>query len=198
MEYGQARESFRWAQDMIEFLREDSDNKYYKILVGFPIESMNRNVYSERDLIAAALTLKGKHPSLNHKDEFWFSPENPRNRWGNIDIMGGKFEEGAAEAIIKVPKTMICPVCNGRKMTELIDSKKIVNVSLEGDCEGGYCERTGKCRGFYFTDPPFTLLTTDVLPGIPLARIKPLEAYLPFSRSSNYNVKRGKKETETM
>lgn len=182
-EYGFACESFKWAKDMLKLLREDADNKYYKILLGFPIKSMNGNVYRERDLIAAALSLKGKHPSLNHKDEFHFSPDNHQNKWGVLTVVDGKYEDNAAEAILQVPKDAICPICDGAKMTELIDSQRIVNVSLEGECLGGVCY-DGTCEGFTFSDPPFTLLTSDVLPGIPLARIKPLEAYLPFSQSS--------------
>jgi len=187
-EYAQARESFQWAKHMLKFLREDKHNKYYKVLVGFPIQSMNGNVYSERDLLATTLSIKGKHPSLNHKDEFWFSPENPRNRWGNIPVVGARFEDGAAEAIIQVPKDMICPVCHGAKMTELIDSKRIVNVSLEGTCKTG--EVGGACEGFEFGDPPFTLLTTDVLPGIPLARIKPLEHIMVEALQSSTKKRR--------
>ncbi len=171
-EYGAAKESFQWAKDMLKYLREDTENKYYSVLVGFPIASMNGNVYHERDLIAAATNIKGKHPSLNHKNEFHFSPNNPRNHWGILPIVDAKYEDGAVEAILQVPKTAICPVCNGKKMIELIDSGKIVNVSLEGSCASGY---GGNCEGFTFSDPPFTLLTSDVLPGMPLARIKPLE-----------------------
>ena len=177
-EYAQARESYLWKKEDLQFVREDALNKYYELEVGLPTKSMNGNVYNKRDLVAAALTLKGKHPSLNHKDEFWFSPKNPMNRWGNIEIIQGKFHEGICKALVKVPKNMICPICNGRTMTELIDSKKIYNVSLEGDCEGGKCEITGECEGFYFTDPPFTFLTTTILPGIPMTRIKPLESYI--------------------
>src|SRR4030067_942209 len=184
--YQNCQESFRWAQDMLRPLKEDSENKYYRLTVGFPLKSMNGNVYKERDLIAAALSLKGKHPSLNHKDEFWFKPGN---RWGTLTTIDAKYEDGAVEAILQVPKTAVCPICDGRKMTELIDDKRIVNLSLEGDCRGGLCV-TGECDGFTFLDPPFTLLTTDVLPGIPLARIKPIEAFLPFSQVSNTGEKR--------
>ena len=160
--YGSARESFKWAKSMLNFLKEDADSKYYGVIVGLPWRSMNGNVYKERDLIAAALSLKGKHPSLNHKDEFWF---NEQNRYGTITVEDAKYEEGAIEAVLKVPKNAVCPICNGAKMTDLIDKQHIVNVSLEGNNQGA----------FEFTDPPFTLLTSDVLPGIPLARIKPLE-----------------------
>jgi len=190
-EYGRAYESFKWAKDMLSLFKEDADNKYYKILVGFPIKSMNGNVYKERDLIAAALSLKGKHPSLNHKGEYWFSPANLLNTWGNLTIKGGKYEDGAVEAILQVPKSAVCPICDGARMTTLIDEQRIVNVSLEGVCAGVCTD--GSCEGFTFTDPPFTLLTTDVLPGIPLARIKPLEAYLPFTRSQS-SINRGKRK----
>lgn len=199
LEYGQARESFKWAKDMISLLKEDTDNKYYQILVGLPLRSMNGNAYKERDLIAGALTLKGKHPSLNHEDEYWFSPVNPKNRWGEITVVDAKYEEGAVEAILQVPKSTVCPICDGKPMTELIDDKKILNVSLEGDCKKGQAA-DGSCDGFYFTDPPFTLLTTEVvLPGIPLARIKPMESYLPFNKTKSRSslTNRGENKIKT-
>ncbi len=150
--YGQRAESFQWAKDMISYLREDEKNKYYKILVGFPLASMNNNLYKERDLVAAALSLVGAHPSLNHKDDFWFSPENPLNKWGVLTVTGGKYEDGAAEAILQVPKDAICPICDGAKMTDLIDKHKIVNVSLEGGCALAYDDPHGnhECDGFTF------------------------------------------------
>ena len=175
--YGAARESFKWAKGMLNFLKEDTNNKYYGIIVGLPITSMNRNVYKERDLIAGALSLKGKHPSLNHKKSFWF---NPQSKWGTLTVVDAKYEDGAVEAILQVPKSAVCPICNGAKMTSLIDEQHIVNVSLEGTITGG----------FEFGDPPFTLLTSDILPGIPLARIKPLEAIVAEAlQSSNHRGK---------
>ena len=189
--YGQARESFSWKRENIHFIREDPDNKYYEVLVGFPVESMNGNVYHESDLIAAAMSLKGAHPSLNHKDEFWFSPENPNNKWGVLTVTGGKYEEGSVEAMLQVPKAAVCPICNGRKMVDLIDEHKIVNVSLEGGCKVGYDAPNGahECVGFEFNKKGFSLLTSDVLPGIPMARIFPMEAYLPFSEARHKRVK---------
>ena len=139
--------------------------------------------------------MKGTHPSLNHKDEFWFSPDNPRNRWGTLTVVDAKYEDGAVEAILQVPREAVCPICNGDKMTSLIDKKKILNVSLEGDCRGGCVD--GKCEGFHFTDPPFTLLTTEVvLPGIPLARIKPLESIMVEALHKS-SIKNGDKNRMT-
>ena len=186
--YNQARESFQWAKDMIQLMREDKDNKYYRVLLAFPIESMNGNVYSERDLIAAAMRIKGKSPDMNHKSQFWFSPDNIYNRWGTVTTEGSKYEDGAVEVIMKVPKTTLCPVCNekDKPLYKLIDEKRIVNVSLNGFNATEY-------GGFQFDENiPYTLLTSTVLPGIPLARIFPMESYLPFSQSS-INKKRGKK-----
>jgi hypothetical protein len=190
--YGQTKESFSWAKENIHFVREDPLNKYYEVLVGFPVESMNGNVYAERDLIAAALTLEGIHPDLNHKPEFWFSPENPQNKWGVLTVTGAKYEDGAVEVMLQVPKDAVCPICNGRKMVDLIDEHKIVNVSLIGGCKVSIDSPTGAhlCHGFSFDKQGFTLLTSDVLPGIPMARIFPMEAYLPFSRARHkYRVK---------
>ncbi len=189
--YGQRAESFQWAKDMISLLKEDETSKYYRILVGFPLASMNNNLYKERDLVAAALSLVGAHPSLNHKDDFWFSPENPLNKWGVLTVTGGKYEDGAAEAILQVPKDAICPICDGAKMTDLIDKHKIVNVSLEGGCALAYDDPHGnhECDGFTFNKKGFSLLTSDVLPGIPLARIFPIESFLPFSKARHKRVK---------
>lgn len=182
--YAQTHESFTWAKDMISKIREDAENKYYKVLLGFPITSMNGNVYRERDLIAAAMFLKGKSPDMNHKETFWLNPENKYNRWGTVTTEDAKYEDGAVELVMKVPKKTLCPVCNeaGKPLYKLIDEKRIVNVSLNGfnaTPEGG----------FKFNEQiPYTLLTSDVLPGIPLARIFPIESYLPFSsQSSNHS-----------
>lgn len=175
--YAQTHESFQWAKDMISQIREDTQNKYYKVLLAFPLQSMNGNVYTERNLIAGALSLKGKSPSMQHDDAYWLRSEG-------VVVTGAKYEDGAVEVTIKVPKTAMSRVCGYEApVHRLIDDKKIVNVSLEGqqNSEGG----------FTFTDPPFTLLTKDILPGIPLARIFPIEAYLPFSQSqkSHKNVR---------
>lgn len=168
--YGQAKERFQWARDMIKAIGEDKENKYYKVLVAFPLESMNGNVYREADLREDAKRITQGHPSLNHKDEFWLSPDNPDNRWGTVDITGAEWEDGAVEALLKVPKTTLCPVCSeaNKPLYQMIDEKHIVNVSLEG---------YNSADGHFMFDQhiPFTLLTSNVLPGIPLARIKPLE-----------------------
>lgn len=175
--YSQTHEKFQWAKDMLKTVGEDAENKYYKVLVAFPLESMNGNIYREADLQEDARSVTKGFPSLNHKDEYRFSPES---KWGPVYITGAEYEDGAVEALLKVPKTTVCPV-TGEKLYTVIDQKRIVNVSLEG-----FTASNGR---FHFSESiPFTLLMSNVLPGIPLARIFPietkLEAYLPGLKSS--------------
>ena len=170
--YGKSMEAFTWAKDMISILKEDEENVYYKILFAFPWESMNGNVYTEAEIeasIETILTNKKGSPSLNH----W---EDTRKAFqeGGVKYVGSGYEDGACEAILQVPKDFICPLCGeGAKktLTSLIDEKKIVNVSLEASC--GVIGPGGSCLELEF-DPP-TLLTANTLPGVPMARIFPLE-----------------------
>ena len=175
--YSQTHEKFQWAKDMLKTVGEDAENKYYKVLVAFPLESMNGNIYKEADLQEDARIVTKGHPSLNHKDEYRFCPES---KWGAVYVTGAEYEDGAVEALLKVPKTTVCPL-TGERLYTVIDQKRIVNVSLEG-----FTASNGR---FHFNEQiPFTLLMSNVLPGIPLARIFPietkLEAYLPGLKSS--------------
>jgi hypothetical protein len=177
--YGYSVEAFRFARDKIQAYREDEENKYYKVLIGFPLQSMNGNVYTEDELKAAAKTLIGITPNLNH--------------WEDTPLTGSKFiasayEDGANEAILKVPKSLVCPACGkDKKFYEYIDEKKIVNVSLECDCKLG-----GRpiCRGMEYTG--CALLTKDTLPGIPLARIFPLEHIMREALARGHHKERKK------
>ena len=185
--YSQTHEKFQWAKDMLKSVGEDAENKYYKVLVAFPLESMNGNVYHEADLREDVKTVTRGYPSLNHKDDFWFNPDCQygndifqKSKYGSVYITGAEYEDGAVEALLKVPKTTLCPI-TGEKLHKVIDDKRIVNVSLEG-----FTASNGRFR--FNEKIPFTLLMSNVLPGIPLARIFPietkLEAYLPGLKSS--------------
>jgi len=167
--YGGARESFQFAKDHIQRYKEDKDNVYYRVLVGFPITSMNENTYDEHDLIAAAETLVGVPVDLNHRLDLVLN---------GVMYDRASYEDGAVEAILKVPKTTMCPICQGQKpLYQMIDEKKIVNVSLEAST----------IPHFHFTGN--ALLTTDVLPGIPMARIFPLEKFIPKMLSAPKTLK---------
>jgi hypothetical protein len=167
--YSHSQESFRWAKDMISLAKEDEEAKYYKVLVGFPLESMNGNVYTEEELRSAVSGLKGKVPNLNHIPEYRLEDKALGLKAETVDA---KYEDGACEALLRVPRRLKCPECSrGKTMCDLLDEKKIVNVSLEAKCRS--VGPANACLGMEFET--YALLTVDTLPGIPLARIFPIE-----------------------
>lgn len=170
--YARCLESFSWAKQSLRFWREDASNKYYRVLVGFPTESMNGNVYTEEELRGFAKNVVGVPVDLNHRR--YGLPEY--NQWlvpgaGYVDA---NYEDGAVEAVLKVPKAFRCgfdaafkamyPQYVGKTVCELIDAGEIVNQSLEAD----------RANPRFFEGS--ALLTRDCLPGIPMSRIFPLES----------------------
>lgn len=140
--YGdQIKEAFRWA-------RYQGD-EYYYCLAAFPVESMNKNVYTEEELIRAARTLIGKPVNLNHKI--------PLN---GIEIVDAEYEDGAVECILRI---------GNEKIRRMIDDGEIVHVSIEAGFRDVEIADGVKPKGLVFTG--LALLTKDVLPGIPLTRI---------------------------
>jgi len=152
-------ESFQWAKDMLTALREDENNKFYKVTVAFPYDSMNGNPYSEPELEAAAKSIIGVPMNINHNRRLML-PET-------VKYIDANYEEGAVEAILQVPKDVVCTVCaKGVKLYQMLDQRGIVNVSLEADRDGA----------FKFTG--CALLTLDTLPGFATARIFPSEKFI--------------------
>ena len=164
--YRMPQERFSWAKQTLQYVRQDEDAKYYKVEALFPLVSMNRNVYTEDELVRAARTLIGKPVNLNHKAVFL----------DGVEVIDAEYEDGAVEVLLRVPKNS---EVDGRKLIDLIDSGEIIHVSIEASCRhvtptvmGGEVGR--KCEGLIFTG--LALLTKDVLPGVPLTRIMPAEA----------------------
>jgi hypothetical protein len=152
--YGsQMWEDFRWAAGRIALYKTDGSARYYKVEALFPLESMNRNVYTEDELIRAARTLIGKPVSLNH--------EKPLP---GVEIVDAEYEDGAVECILRVEDPEIA-----RK----IDNEEILHVSVEADYREAEAANGIKPKGLIFTG--LALLTKDVLPGVPLTRIIPIE-----------------------
>lgn len=150
-------EKFDWAQSLISYLREDETKKYYEVEAAFPLSSMNDNVYTDDELLRGARSLVGKPVNLNHAG----------SRLDTVSIDGAEYEDGAVEAVLGVSK--------GSDVLAMIEGGQIVNVSIEADCLRGN-EQTPEgtvCKGLVFTG--LALLTKDVLPGIPLTRILPVE-----------------------
>ncbi|RLG39877.1 MAG: hypothetical protein DRN78_06145, partial [Thermoproteota archaeon] len=174
-------EAFKWAKPLLKLLKEDKEAKYYKVEALFPGSSMNRNVYTEEELIRAARTLIGKPVNINH--------EVPIE---GVEIIDAEFEDGAVECLLKVSRTA---QYNGRKITDLIDQGEILHVSIEGVCRLVKPTSQGvKCEGLILTG--LALLTKDVLPGIPLTRILPVEKIVEnFEVKNLENKKKEQRQT---
>jgi len=169
--YGaQVREAFRWARFQ--------GDKYYYCEAAFPVESMNKNIYTEEELIRAARTLIGKPVNLNH--------EKPLE---GVEIVDAEYEDGAVECILRIENDEI------RKM---IDNGEIYHVSIEESFRDAEVKNGVKPEGIVFTG--LALLTKDVLPGLPLTRIyKSTDRVLEsFENHMLKEVKRelGEKEVE--
>ncbi len=172
------REKFSFIKPMLAKLKEDKENVYYKVLVGFPLTSMNDNLYTQSKLSAAANGLVDAFDcNLNHL---------PGMELPGVRYIAAKFEDGAVEAVLKVPKSLRCSIDltqhmydigEGKPLYEWIDEHVIVNQSLEASEQGG----------FHFVGS--ALLTKDTLPGIPLSRIFPLESVVSEALSASQKLK---------
>jgi len=162
--YRKPQEAFKWAEPTIKFAREDEEAKYYKVEALFPVSSMNMNLYSEEELLRSARTLIGKPVNMNH--------ESPLEE---VEIIDAEFEDGAVEALLRVSRDA---EFNGKKIIDMIENDEILHVSVEGSCRNRKMQSMNdeigfSCEGLVLTG--LALLQKDVLPGVPLTRIQPVE-----------------------
>jgi hypothetical protein len=169
--YRKPQEKFRWAKPAFDVIRQDKEAKYYKVEALFPTVSMNRNVYTRDELVKAARTLIGKPVNLNHQHSL-----------AGVTIVDADYEDEAVECLLRVERTA---QWNGQPLTSLIDNGEIIHVSIEGTCRTNIQDAEGvKCQGLVLTG--LALLTKDVLPGLPLTRIIPVEKLV-----ENFTLKEG-------
>jgi len=182
----QESEAFKWAEPLIKFAKEDEGAKYYRVEALFPVSSMNRNIYTEDELIRAARTLIGKPVNMNH--------EAPLE---NVEILDAEFEDGAVEVLLKVSRDA---EFEGKKIVDMIDNGEILHVSIEGACRSRKIFVTDDdvgfgCEGLVLTG--LALLQKDVLPGVPLTRIEPVEKIVSeFHSDKETSSKEDKKRIE--
>ena len=160
------QEKFQWAKSIFNLIKQDEKAKYYKVEALFPIVSMNRNVYTEEELIRAARTLIGKPVNLNHES----------HTLKGVQIIDAEYEDGAVEVLLRVLKTAGRGL--GVNICDMIDKGEIVHVSIEAACRSRPLQKIDGevgfgCEGLVFTG--LALLTKDTLPGVPLTRIEPVE-----------------------
>jgi hypothetical protein len=84
-----------------------------------------------------------------------------------VQVYDADYEGDCAECLLRVLK--------GSKALREIECGNVVHVSVEIDCLRGseWTPEGSTCRGLVFTG--LALLTKDVLPGVPLTRIMPVE-----------------------
>ena len=151
------KESFQWAPDeYITLLRQTEAGSLYRVRAIHVAKSLNRFAYSEEELRAAGRTLAYRQLNLNHETPLPF----PANR-----VIDSEFEDDCVEALI-----VVADPC----LIQLIEAKKIVAVSIEGQfrwadlvCDEYEC--TWDPHGIVLT--ALALLTPGVEPGDPLASI---------------------------
>jgi hypothetical protein len=150
-------EKFKWAEPYFKYLKEDETAKYFKCEVLFPLCSMNNNVYSEDELLRGARTLIGKTPDWDHTSEIA----------SEVQVFDADYEDYCVEVILKVLK--------GSNALQEIESGNVIHLSIECNCLRGskWTPEGSTCAGLVFTG--LALLHKDVLPGVPLTRIMPVE-----------------------
>ena len=155
--YQRPQERFSWIEPYFKYLKEDKEAKYFKCEALFPLTSMNNNVYTEDELLRGTRTLIGKRPDWDHTPEM--VPE--------VQVFDAEYEDNCAEVVLRVLK--------GSKALREIESGNVIHVSVEIDCLRGseWTPEGSTCKGLVFTG--LALLRKDVLPGVPLTRIMPVE-----------------------
>lgn len=176
----ETREKFSWIAPHLEFIKEDDQAKYYKVEALFPLSSMNRNVYTRDELMKACRSLVGKPTNLNHTSQVF--PE--------VQIVDADYEDDTVECLDRIEKNS--------KALEMIEKGDIFQVSIEAECLRG-TEPTPEgsmCKGLLFTGKAY--LTKDVLPGVPLTRIMPVEKLVEnFTVTSVTNLSEEGKQDPT-
>ncbi len=149
-----SKQSFEWANFLLQFVKEDKDAFYYKVEALFPVESMNKDSppFTRDEVLQAARSLTGKPSDLNHD----FS-----KTLVGVEVVAAQFEDDCVECLVRVPK--VSPLVG------MIDRKEIVNVSIEGEWSHGI-----PGHGLVLTGLGW-LTKETMLPGIPLTRIMPVE-----------------------
>jgi len=151
------KESFQWAPDeYVRFLRQTEAGSIYRVRAIHVAKSLNKFAYTEEELRAAGRTLRHGPLNLNHEIPLPY----PANR-----VLDSEYEDECVEALIVVADPCII---------QLIEAKKIVAVSIEGDYRWAdlVCDQY-ECvwypHGIALT--ALALLTPGVEPGDPLASI---------------------------
>ncbi|MEM2910405.1 MAG: hypothetical protein QXO01_05015 [Nitrososphaerota archaeon] len=147
-------ESFSWASGVFRLckdLAESKDAKVWKVKALHVGKTRNNTLFTEEELRAAARSLAMRPVSINHSRMLPF-PENA--------VIAADYEDKAVEALVLISDPDI---------NRMIESGEISGASVEWIARDAYPVNGVKPHGLVFTG--LGLLTKDVEPGDPLARI---------------------------
>jgi hypothetical protein len=91
-----SKQSFEWANFLLQFVKEDQDARYYKVEALFPVESMNGDVFTKDEVLQAARSLTGKPNNLNH---------DPIQMLMDVEVVAAQFEDDCVECLVRILKT---------------------------------------------------------------------------------------------
>jgi hypothetical protein len=183
--YVQSQEKFQWAQSHFRYIKQDKFAKYYKVEAAFPLTSMNFTVYTEYELERAARTLVGKPVNINHES----------HTLKGVTIEDAEYEDEAVECLLRVLNDAGHGL--GLNIQRMIEEGDILQVSIEASCTRGLksSPEGDVCVGLNFTG--LGLLTKDVLPGIPLTRIIPVERIVESFKVISHGENKMKEEEKS-
>jgi hypothetical protein len=147
-------ESFKWASDTFQLyknLAESKGAKVWKVKALHVGKTLNNTLFTEEELRLAARSLAMRPVSINHSKVLPF-PENL--------VIVADYENGAVEALVWI---------SDLNVNRMIESGEISGASVEWVAMDVLHVDGIKPSGLVFTG--LALLTKDVEPGDPLARI---------------------------
>ena len=88
-----SKQSFEWANFLLQFVKEDKDALYYKVEALFPVESMNKDSppFTRDEVLQAARSLTGKPSDLNH---------DHKKMLDGVEVVAAQFEDDCAECLL--------------------------------------------------------------------------------------------------
>ncbi|GEM_PF-1024919 len=147
-------ESFKWASDTFKLykdLAESRGAKLWKVRALHVGKTRNNTLFTEEELRLAARSLAMRPVSINHSKMLPF-PENA--------VIAADYEDGAVEALVWI---------SDPNVNRMIESGGISRASVEWMAMNALPVNGIKPSGLVFTG--LALLTKDVEPGDPLARV---------------------------
>lgn len=178
-------ESFKWAEPLISFLKEEGGRRLYRVIAAASITSMNGNKYTADELETATKMLVTGFNNLNHTGAPF-----------PVRVEAAKFDGGALSELVVsvdpgdvVPKHPDAGDAAGVNVAAMLDHSPsiperlhVYHVSIEAGCTLGVEPKPDglQCNGLIITGLGW--LTKFNLPGIPITMVDPVESKPPAEK----------------